>query len=184
MSTNEDNVSLRKRFRFLRGALGLTSGLLLASAFVTFFAPMMSGKTLVTSLTYLLVALVIIFAIALQKTSREIMASLVAKDEAAEEESPAPFVFVPKGPEYAKARKTATLFQVVAVALLAGSLIGIPAIGNIIISSGASFTVFNVFMIVTGVVLLSAAIASKYFTSQARKIGLKSIQEQEAALRA
>lgn len=176
---------LTNRFRLNRRALGVVSGLLLVIAATNFFgwlAPYQVPQSLLNSIQYLLVAMVILLAFGLQRSGNALQGKAQERQEAASNDdapasSPAPIV--PSGPAYTKARKQATIFQVTAIAIIAGSFIIVPTVGNLLMSSGAPFEAFNAFMIGIGVLLVAAAGASKYFTHKAREAGRQSIREQE-----
>lgn len=190
MSTAQNDQRLTKRFRFLRRALGISSVLLLVLVAANFFgwlSPEHVPGGLLNSIQYLLVALVILLSLGLQRSGNALLEAAQEKQESdagAEEAISAPVILVPSGPEYARARRKATIFQVTAILVIAGSLIAVPAIGNLLMSSGAPFEAFNAFMIGIGVVLVAAAAASKYFTHKARESGRQSIREQEESLQA
>jgi hypothetical protein len=142
---------------------------------------------LLNSIQYLLVALVILLSLGLQRSGNALLAADQEKQEVdtgTDTTINAPVVLVPSGPDYARARKKATIFQVTAIVVIAGSFIAVPTVGNLIMSSGAPFEVFNFVMIGIGIVLVAAAAASKYFTHKAREAGRQSIRDQEEALQA
>jgi hypothetical protein len=142
---------------------------------------------LLNSIQYLLVALVILLSLGVQRSGNALLAATQEKQEVnagTGAEIVAPVVLVPSGPEYARARRKATIFQVVAIVVIAGSFIAVPTVGDLMISSGAPFAAFNSVMIGIGVVLIAAAAASKYFTHKAREAGRQSILDQEEFLQA
>jgi protein-S-isoprenylcysteine O-methyltransferase Ste14 len=188
MSTAHNDQNLTKRFRFIRRALGVSSLLLLVLAGANFFgwlSPYNVPDSLLNSLQYLLVALVILLSIGLQRSGNALHTAAQEKqegDSSNDAADTAPVVLAPSGPKYARARKRATIFQVTAILMIAGSLIAVPMVGDLLMSSGAPFAAFNAVMIGIGVVLITAAAASKYFTHKARKAGRQSIKEQEESL--
>lgn len=190
MSTEQNDQRLTKRFRFIRRALGASSVLLLLIVAVNFFgwlSPYQVSDGLLNYLQYLLVAFVIIFSIGLQRTGNALLAAAQEKqeiDSGADTGIIAPVVLVPSGVDYVRARRKATIFQATAIVLIAGSFIAVPAVGDLMMSSGAPFEVFNSVMIGIGVLLVAAAAASKYFTHKAREVGRQSIREQEESLQA
>lgn len=183
---DRSSETLTKRFRVLRGLLGVSSVALLVFATANFFglfSPYRVSDGLLNSIQYLLVALVILSAVGLQRASSALQSNAQDRQETASGEdviTPAPIV--PSGPAYASARRKATIFQVTAVVVLAGSFIVVPKVGDLLMSNGSSFETFNAFMIGIGVLLVAAAVASKYFTHKAREAGRQSIREQEESL--
>lgn len=185
MSMTEADLKLTGKFRFHRRALGVSSILLLVTGAANFFgwiAPSQVPESLLNSIQYLLVAMVILLALGLQRSGNALQRKAQERREAVAEgddDFSIPVPPLPSGPEYTKARKKATIFQVTAIAIIAGSFIVVPTVGNLIISSGAPFEAFNAFMIGVGVLLLAAAAASKYFTNKARDAGRQSVSVQE-----
>lgn len=188
MSTAQNDQGLTGRFRFFRRALGIISVLLLVLAAANFFgwlSPYNVPDSLLNSLQYLLVALVILLSLGLQRSGNALLAATQEEQEidaGNDTAIVAPVITVPSGPEYASARKKATIFQAIAIMVIAGSFIAVPTVGDLMMSSGAPFEVFNSVMIGIGVLLVAAAAASKYFTHKAREVGRQSIREQEEAL--
>jgi protein-S-isoprenylcysteine O-methyltransferase Ste14 len=188
MSTVHNDQSLTKRFRFIRRALGVSSVLLLVLAGANFFgwlSPYHVPDSLLNSLQYLLVALVILLSIGLQRSGNALHAAAQEKqesDSSTDVEDATPLVLTPAGPEYERARRRATIFQVTAIVIIAGSFVAVPTVGDLLMSSGAPFATFNAVMIGIGVLLVAAAVASKYFTHKAREAGRQSIMEQEESL--
>jgi hypothetical protein len=133
----------------------------------------------VNAVQYLLVAVVIITAVILQRTGEAIRTSLIQQGKADVQESVQPRLYAPQGAEYEAAAKKSKLASLSALVIIGSSFFLLPFVGNMVMSSGAPFEVFNLVIAGFALVLLTAFIASKYFAVQARKAGARSIEDQE-----
>ena len=182
MTTTQDKQVARHQL--LKGALGVVSVALLVLTVLRFTGSLtvFATDSMQYSVQLCLVALVILFSVATQRSGdmlRKRFADRVEAAKEANEELPAPAVFMPAGAEYERAVKQYKVVAWSAVILIASSFVLVPVIGDKIISSGAPFEAFNGLMISAAIVVIGAAVASKYFSWKMRKACIASITQQQ-----